>query len=74
MPYLWELKGVSNKRIKSKLKQIFVYDTPQEALDQAHAVAVLTEWDEFKTYDWESIYKKKCTNLLLFLTVAISWI
>ncbi len=22
----------------------------------AHAVAVLTEWDVFKTYDWQSIY------------------
>jgi UDPglucose 6-dehydrogenase len=28
-----------------------------EALDQAHAVAILTEWDEFKTYDWEAIYQ-----------------
>jgi UDPglucose 6-dehydrogenase len=22
----------------------------------AHAIAVLTEWDEFKNYDWEKIY------------------
>ena len=29
-----------------------VYD----ALKGAHAVAVLTEWDEFKTYDWQRIY------------------
>jgi UDPglucose 6-dehydrogenase len=21
-----------------------------------HAIAVLTEWDEFKTYDWQRIY------------------
>jgi hypothetical protein len=33
---------------KVKVKTNFVYDTPQEAVDQAHAVAVLTEWDEFK--------------------------
>jgi len=26
----------------------------------AHAIAVLTEWDEFKTYDWQKIY----TNML----------
>lgn len=56
MRYLWELKGLTDHKIESKLKQIFVYDTACEAMDQAHAVAVLTEWDEFKFYDWEKIY------------------
>ena len=27
-----------------------------EACKEAHAIAVLTEWDEFKDYDWQSIY------------------
>jgi UDPglucose 6-dehydrogenase len=31
---------------------------PYTALNGAHAVAVLTEWDEFKTYDWQRIYDK----------------
>lgn len=56
MAYLWELNGLTEQKIASKLKQIFVYKTPMEALDQAHAIAVLTEWDEFKSYDWETIY------------------
>jgi len=30
---------------------------PYEACRDSHAVAVLTEWDEFKTYDWERIYE-----------------
>lgn len=29
---------------------------PYAALEKAHAVAVLTEWDEFKSYDWQRIY------------------
>ena len=29
---------------------------PYSALKGAHAVAILTEWDEFKTYDWQRIY------------------
>lgn len=29
---------------------------PYETCRNAHAVAVLTEWDEFKTYDWQKIY------------------
>ena len=30
--------------------------SPYTATEGAHAVAVLTEWDEFKTYDWQRIY------------------
>ena len=29
-----------------------------EACNNAHSIAVLTEWDEFKTYDWQKIYDK----------------
>jgi len=56
MRYLWEEKGFTEQKIESKLKQIFVYRDPIEAVHQAHAIAVLTEWDEFKTYDWNLIY------------------
>ena len=31
-------------------------DNPYEACKDAHAIAVLTEWDEFKSYDWQRIY------------------
>lgn len=31
---------------------------PYEACKDAHAIAVLTEWDEFKGYDWERIYDR----------------
>lgn len=30
--------------------------TPYEVLKDAHAIAIMTEWDEFKNYDWEKIY------------------
>ncbi len=66
MSYLWELNGLTEQRIASKLKQIFVYKTPMEAMDQAHAVAILTEWDEFKTYDWEAIYTKMYKPAFVF--------
>jgi UDPglucose 6-dehydrogenase len=56
MSYLWELNGLTEQRIALKLKQIFVYNNPTQALEQAHAIAILTEWDEFKTYDWKAIY------------------
>ncbi len=31
-------------------------DDPYKAANDAHAVAILTEWDEFKDYDWQKIY------------------
>jgi len=27
----------------------------QEACDGAHAIVVVTEWDEFKTYDYKTL-------------------
>lgn len=33
-----------------------VFNNAYEACKDAHAVAVLTEWDEFTTYDWKKIY------------------
>ncbi|WP_405571282.1 nucleotide sugar dehydrogenase [Winogradskyella sp. Asnod2-B02-A] len=32
------------------------YNDPYEVTKDAHAVAIMTEWDEFKTYDWKKIY------------------
>ncbi len=32
------------------------FDNPYEAVKDAHAVAIMTEWDEFKTYDWKKIF------------------
>ena len=32
----------------------------------AHAIAVLTEWDEFKTYDWQKIYKRMSKPAYIF--------
>ena len=56
MRYVWELKGLTEEKINQKLAQIFVYTNPMEVVHEAHAVAVLTEWDEFVSYDWKAIY------------------
>jgi UDPglucose 6-dehydrogenase len=44
---------LSSEEIK---KLVTVHKEPYKALENAHAIAVLTEWDEFKTYDWQQIY------------------
>merc|ERR1719235_3015783 len=35
---------------------ITVEKDPYEAAKNAHGIAILTEWDEFKTYDYNKIY------------------
>ena len=39
---------------------------PYEACKGAHALCVLTEWDEFKTYDYEKIYASMAKPAFVF--------
>lgn len=45
---------------------ITVYNDPYEACKDAHAIAVLTEWDEFKSYDWQKIYNSMKKPAFIF--------
>lgn len=35
---------------------VHVHTNPYDAMERAHAIAVLTEWDEFRNYDWKYVY------------------
>jgi len=48
--YLGSRKPEKNKEYIAVNKEVY------EACDKAHAIAILTEWDEFKEYDWQKIY------------------
>lgn len=39
---------------------------PYEVCKDAHAIAVLTEWDEFKNYDWQKIYENMQKPAFIF--------
>ena len=47
------LNSRSDEENRNLLK---VENNPYEASKDSHAIAILTEWDEFKTYDWKKIY------------------
>jgi UDPglucose 6-dehydrogenase len=49
LDYLNSRSTAENRRLTT------IYDDPYEACNGAHAIAVLTEWDEFKDYDWAKI-------------------
>ena len=55
---LWEARNDSKKEIESKLKCCVVQHEHSLALEYSFAAAILTEWDEFKSYDWDSIADK----------------
>ena len=48
-----ELKSRGDEENKALL---CVHSDPYDACKDAHAVAILTEWDEFRNYDWKMIY------------------
>ena len=39
---------------------------PYDACKNSHAIAILTEWDEFKEYDWKRIYDSMLKPAFLF--------
>jgi len=66
MSYLWGQKGLNEAQISNKLSQIKVYNDPYKAVENSHAIAIITEWDEFRDYDWTTIYKKMYKPAFIF--------
>ena len=52
---LWESKQFSSSAIVSKLERCQVHSQYATALKDSFAAAILTEWEEFSSYDWEAI-------------------
>ncbi len=43
-----------------------VESDPYVACEKSHSIAILTEWDEFKTYDWQKIYDNMLKPAVIF--------
>lgn len=53
---LADLNYIESRSAAANEKQIETAGDPYETCKNAHAIAVLTEWDEFKLLDWQKIY------------------
>ncbi|MDB4204917.1 nucleotide sugar dehydrogenase [Polaribacter sp.] len=42
------------------------YDNPYDACKDSHAIAIVTEWDEFIDYDWNVIFEKAIKPASIF--------
>ncbi|WP_254004408.1 UDP-glucose 6-dehydrogenase [Flavobacterium sp. NRK1] len=51
-----DINYLGTRAAEENKQGIEVLNDPYNACKDAHAIAVLTEWDEFKTYDWQKIY------------------
>lgn len=56
MDCLFSSVSLNKEEIEEKQKLIHVHTSYESATENAHAIAVLTEWDEFKSYNWTNIY------------------
>ena len=55
---LWEFRGEGQVEIQDKCSKITSAPSAQAACNKAHALAVITEWDTFKTQDFNEIYSQ----------------
>ncbi len=60
---LLRLENRTDEENKNQLK--FIND-PYLACENTHAIAILTEWDEFISYDWKKIYKNMNKPAFIF--------
>ena len=51
-----DVNGLDKRSQKLNENHLKFEDNPYEAVVDSHAIAILTEWDEFADYDWKKIY------------------
>ncbi|MCF6331772.1 MAG: nucleotide sugar dehydrogenase [Draconibacterium sp.] len=46
--------------------QIHIHSEPYSAMNKAHAIVILTEWDEFINYEWKKVFEKMFKPAFIF--------
>lgn len=63
---LSDLERITNLPINQLSSKITIHSNSSEIFQKAHAVVILTEWDAFKSYDYEAIKKQMFEPAFLF--------
>ena len=61
-----DLDYLNTRTPEENRKRVKVIKDPYEACSDSHAIAILTEWDEFIGYNWERIYKSVVKPAFVF--------
>ena len=62
----FDLNYLETRTDSENKKYISIEANGYDACKSAHAIAILTEWDEFKTYDWQKIYDNMLKPAFVF--------
>ncbi|MBF4517644.1 UDP-glucose 6-dehydrogenase [Flavobacterium sp. ANB] len=63
---LSDLDYLETRSAEENNNSILTFDNAYESCKGSHAIAILTEWDEFTTYDWQKIYDAMHKPAFLF--------
>ena len=61
-----DLNYLETRDVDQNNSAVSTFDNAYDACKGSHAIAVLTEWDEFTTYDWKRIYDSMHKPAFLF--------
>ncbi|AXJ01653.1 UDPglucose 6-dehydrogenase [Cyclonatronum proteinivorum] len=61
-----DMEELETRPMEVNKQRLTMTDDAYEACKDAHAIAVMTEWDEFKTLDWQRIYDNMKKPAFLF--------
>lgn len=61
-----DLDYLETRKPEQNRELLMVETDPYETCKDAHAITVITEWDEFKTYDWKRIYDNMMKPAFIF--------
>ena len=61
-----DLDYLETRKPEENQDLVSIVNDPYEACKESHAVAIMTEWDEFKAYDWQKIYDSMPKPAFLF--------
>jgi UDPglucose 6-dehydrogenase len=61
-----DLDYLNTRSSEENRSRVKVVNEPYEATNNSHAVALLTEWEEFKDLDWKKIYTEMLKPAFLF--------
>ena len=54
---VWKQNLIDDKEILEKTSRVKIFDELLKAINGVSAIGILTEWKEFKNFDWSTVDK-----------------
>ncbi len=63
---LFDINKLESRSTKANKTLVNLFDNPYKSCENSHAIAIMTEWDQFIDYDWKKIYKSMTKPAFIF--------